>query len=56
MAKTGYTVTSSNYTIKKVHKDTSKGLVYERDYMATTNLGGWEGTAFPNSEYNFKMA
>lgn len=55
MSQTGYTVSRSNYSIKKVHKDTSKGLIYEKDYMATTNLSGFEGDGFPVSESNFKM-
>ena len=55
MAKNGYTINKSNYTIKKFHQNTSKGGVYERDFMATTNLGGWDSGSFPDSEHNFKM-
>lgn len=55
MAKSGYTVTRSNYTLKKIHSNTSKGEVYERDFMTTNNLGGWDSGSIPNSENGFKM-
>lgn len=55
MAKSGYIVTKSNYTLKKFHKNTSKGTIYERDFMATNNLGGWDSGSIPNSENSFKM-
>lgn len=55
MAKSGYTITKSNYTIKKAHNNTSDGTVYERDFMATNNLGGWNSGSIPNSENGFKM-
>ena len=51
----GYTITRSNYTIKKTHKKVSGATILERDFMTTTNLGGWDSGAIPNSESNFKM-
>lgn len=50
-----YIVTRSNYTIKKHHASTGGSNIYERDYMATNNFGGWDSGVFPNSEGNFKM-
>jgi len=55
MAKSGYTVTKSNYTLKKFHKSTTGGTVYERDFMTTNNLGGWDSGSIPNGENSFKM-
>ena len=56
MAKNGYTVTRSNYTLKEFHKNAPKGEIYERDFMTTTNLSGWENGVFAHGENNFKMA
>ena len=55
MAKNGYTVTRSNYTLKEFHKNAPKGEIYERDLMTTTNLSGWENGVFPHGENGFKM-
>lgn len=41
MANKGYIVNRSNYTTKKRHKTLSDSTIMERDYMITTNLGGW---------------
>lgn len=41
MANNGYIVNRSNYTTKKRHKSLSDSTIMERDYMITTNLGGW---------------
>lgn len=41
MANNGYIVNRSNYTTKKKHKTLSDSTIMERDYMITTNLGGW---------------
>lgn len=50
-----FIITESNYTFKRKHKNLSGGTIYERDYMATTNLGGFDSGVFPNEERNFKM-
>ena len=50
-----FIITESNYTFKRKHKNLSDGTIYERDYMATTNLGGFDSGVFPNEERNFKM-
>ena len=50
-----YKITRSNYTIKKRHQSVSGGVVYERDFMTTTNLGGWDSGSIPYGENNFKM-
>lgn len=50
-----YEITRGNYTIKRTHKLLSDATIYERDYMATTNLGGFNGNVFPNEERGFKM-
>ena len=55
MAKNGYIVTRSNYTEKKKHKQLSNSDIYERDYMTTTNLGGWDSGSIPYGEGNFKI-
>ena len=54
--KNGYIVTSSNYTLKEFHKNAPNGEIYERDFMTTTNLSGWDGGVFPVSADGFKMA
>lgn len=47
--------TSSNYTIKKKHKMLPNNTIYERDYMTTTNNGGWDSGSIPFGEGNFKI-
>jgi len=56
MVKNGYTVTRSNYTLKEFHKNAPNGQIYERDFMTTTNLSGWNDGVFAHGENNFKMA
>lgn len=51
----GYKITRSNYTIKKRHQLLSGGVIYERDFMTTTNLGGWDSGSIPYGENNFKF-
>ena len=51
----GYTINRSNYTLKKRRQLLSGGVVYERDFMTTTNLGGWDSGSIPYGEGNFKM-
>lgn len=53
--KNGYTVTNSNYTLKEFHQNAPNGEIYERDFMSTSNLSGWDGGVFPVSENGFKM-
>lgn len=48
-------ISRSNYSIKKKHTSNKNSTIYERDYMSTTNLGGWDSGIFPNEESNFKM-
>lgn len=55
MAKNGYKINKSNYTVKRLHKSTVNGKVYERDFMTTNNLGGWDSGSIPNTENGFKM-
>lgn len=50
-----YIINGSNYTLKRKHKVLEDGTIYERDYMATTNLGGFSSGIFPNEENNFKI-
>ena len=46
----------SNYTLRKQHKTLKDGTtVYERDYMVTTNGGGWDSGSIPYGESNFKF-
>ena len=46
----------SNYTLRKQHKTLRDGtIVYERDYMVTTNGGGWDSGSIPYGESNFKF-
>ena len=47
--------THSNYTIKKKHKDLNDYTIYERDYMTTSNLGGYDSYSIPWGEGNFKI-
>ena len=55
MADNRYIVTHSNYTIKRKHKLLSGDTIYERDYMTTTNLGGFDSGSIPYGEGNFKI-
>ena len=55
MAENRYIVTHSNYTIKRKHKLLSGDTIYERDYMTTTNLGGFDSGSIPYGEGNFKI-
>lgn len=56
MADKRYIITRSNYTIKEKHKSLKNGnSIYERDYMTTTNLGGWDSGSIPYGEGNFKF-
>lgn len=48
-------ISRSNYSIKKKHKSNDSSTIYERDYMSTSNLGGWDSGIFPHEESNFKM-
>ncbi len=50
-----YKINRSNYTIKQRHQLTNKGVVYERDFMTTTNLGGWDSGSIPYGESNFRI-
>lgn len=50
-----YIVNHSNYTIKKRHKSLPDSTIYERDFMSTTNLGGWDSGVLPNENGNFKF-
>ena len=55
MAENRYIVTHSNYTVKKKHKLLSGDTIYERDFMTTTNLGGFDSGSIPYGEGNFKI-
>lgn len=55
MAENRYIVTHSNYTVKRKHKILSGETIYERDYMTTTNLGGFDSGVIPYGEGNFKI-
>lgn len=50
-----YTITHSNYTVKKKHKLLSDKTIYENDYMVTTNLGGFDSDSIPYGEGNFRF-
>ncbi len=50
-----YKINRSNYTIRKKHQLTSQGAIFERDFMATTNLGPWDSGSIPYGEGNFKF-
>lgn len=51
-----YIITRSNYTLKSKHKSLRNGnAIYERDYMITTNLGGYDSGSIPWGEGNFKF-
>ena len=51
----GYRINRSNYTLRKRHQNTSQGIVYERDFMTTTNLGAWDSGVIHYGENNFRM-
>ena len=55
MAIDKYIVSRSNYSIKRKHKLTKEGDIFERDYMTTTQNGSFPGDVFQFSERNFKM-
>ena len=55
MAVRDYIINRSNYTVRKKMQKTAKGVVYERDYMTTTQPGSWDGDVFSYSAGNFKM-
>ena len=56
MSNNRYIITKSNYTLKEKHKEIKNGnFIYERDYMVTTNLGGYDSGAIPYGESNFKF-
>ena len=56
MSNNRYIITKSNYTLKEKHKELKNGnFIYERDYMVTTNLGGYDSGAIPYGESNFKF-
>lgn len=55
MADKRYIVNKSNYTIKKHHKSLDNSTIFVRDYMTTTNLGGWKSGTIPYGSSNFKM-
>lgn len=55
--KRKFTFLKSNYTLRTKHKSLNKKNtdIYVRDYMVTTNNGGWESSTIPYGESNFKM-
>lgn len=56
MTNNRYIITKSNYTLKEKHKGLKSGSeIFERDYMITTNLGGYDSGAIPYGESNFKF-
>ena len=55
MAGKKYKVNRSNYTLRTRHQLVKGAEVYERDFMTTTNLGGWDSGSIPHGENNFKM-
>ena len=57
MAKRNFTFLKSNYTLRTKHKSLNKkdSAIYVRDYMVTTNNGGWDSGSIPYGENNFKM-
>lgn len=55
MANNRFITTRSNYTIKEPHKKVGDSTIYERDYMTTTNLGGFDSGTIPYGEGNFKI-
>ena len=56
MANKRYIVTRSNYILKQKHQSLKNGdTVYVRDFMATTNLGGYDSGSIPYENSNFKF-
>ena len=55
MVNNRFITTRSNYTIKESHKKVGDSTIYERDYMTTTNLGGFDSGTIPYGEGNFKI-
>ena len=55
--KRKFTFLKSNYTLRTKHKTLNKKdtSIYVRDYMVTTNNGGWDSGSMPYGESNFKM-
>ena len=55
--KRKFTFLKSNYTLRTKHKTLNKKdtSIYVRDYMVTTNNGGWDSGSMPYGEGNFKM-
>jgi hypothetical protein len=55
--KRNLTFLKSNYTLRTKHKSLNKknSDIYVRDYMVTTNNGGWDSGSIPYGESNFKM-
>lgn len=51
------TFIKSNYTLRTKHKSLNKknSDIYVRDYMVTTNNGGWDSGSIPYGESNFKI-
>ena len=50
-----FITTRSNYTIKEPRKKIGDSTIFERDYMTTTNLGGFDSGTIPYGEGNFKI-
>lgn len=56
MTKEKYQITKSNYVLRRKHQSLPNGgTIYERDFMALTNLGGFDGEVFPLENNNFKF-
>lgn len=55
MSNNRFITTKSNYTIKEPRKEINKSVIYERDYMVTTNLGGFNSSTIPYGDGNFKI-
>lgn len=55
MSSKKYIINRSNFTLREKHQNTSKGTVYERDFMTTAPEESWEGDVFPWGESKFKM-
>lgn len=55
--KRNFTFLKSNYTLRTKHKTLNKkdSAIYVRDFMVTTNNGGWDSGSIPYGESNFKM-
>ena len=55
--KRNFTFLKSNYTLRTKHKSLNKkdSAIYVRDFMVTTNNGGWDSGSIPYGEGNMKM-